>query len=158
MSEKKKVTSADENLARRIAIRKAAPWLPTKGEMRTGSLVTVRRVEDTYSGHLVLIMEDEKDGEIFAYHVFSMIEQAALCEMKPVKGSRLTIFNGGKRETNASQRAYTAYEQLKEQYTMLNDKTALDQLKEPERTFYHDNDIFYTDVNEDESTEFSWDG
>jgi hypothetical protein len=158
MSDQEKVAREGEKLARRIEIRKARPWMPTQGEMRTGTLVTVRRVEDAYSGHLVLVMEDENTKEIFAYHVFSMIEQSSLFEMKPAKGSRLTIFNGGKRETNASQRAYEAYIELKAQYELMKDQDALKKLKEPERTFYHDNDVFFTDVNEEDTEEFSWEG
>ena len=140
---------------RTIAILKAQPWMPQQGEMRTAALVTVRKQDDNYGGHIVLILENKEHG-IFAYHVFSMLEQQSLSEIKPPKGSTLTLFNGGKRETNASKRAYVAYEELKKTYEEIGNKTALDALQEPERTFYHDNLIMEGDGTNLPIEDFSW--
>jgi hypothetical protein len=132
---------------RTIAILKAQPWMPVQGEMRTAQLVTVRKQDDSYGGHIVLVMESAEHG-IFAYHVFSTLEQQNLSELKPVKGSTLTIYNGGKRETNASRRSYQAYEELV--------KAGSTDAKEPERTFYHDNLILAGDGSDLPTEEYSW--
>jgi len=137
----------NSNAQRTISILKAQPWMPNKGEMRTATLVTVRKQEDQYGGHIVLVLENEPDG-MFAYHVFSSIEQQNLSELKPPKGSTLTIYNGGKRETNASRRAYTAYEELV--------KAGSKDAKEPERTYYHDNLILSGDGSDLPEQEFTW--
>jgi hypothetical protein len=135
------------DVTRTISILKAQAWLPNKGEMRTATLVTARKQTDAYGGHIVLVLENKTDG-IFAYHVFSTLEQQHLSELKPAKGSTLTIYNGGKRETNSSRLAYQAYQELV--------KAGSKDAKEPERTFYHDNLILAGDGSDLPEEEFTW--
>lgn len=143
----KPVTSEASSAQRTIAILKAQPWMPTQGEMRTANLITVRKQDDSYGGHIVLVLENPTDG-IFAYHVFSTLEQQCLSELKPARGTTLTIYNGGKRETNASRKSYAAYEKLVQAGS--TDSEA------PERTFYHDNLIMLGDGTDLPTEEFTW--
>jgi len=153
-------TPTIDPVARNIAILKAEPWLPEIGERRTAQLITVRKQADDFGGHIVLVLESpagsEPDYGIFAYHVFSALEMENLNGIKPSRGSMLTIYNGGKRETNASKRTWEAYRREVKALLDAGKNDEASNVAVPERRFYHDNLIMSGDGTDIDDTEFSW--
>jgi len=150
----------EQKITRNIMMRKAQAILLDVGQRYTATFIGARRQEDEYEGHVVLLLEQgvmgETDHTIDAYHVFSALEYDNLNEIKPAIGSVLTIYNGGKRETNKSRATWTAYRAQVKALVDAGKNEEAEAVDVPERKFYHDNLILAGDGSDVSEEEFSW--
>lgn len=92
----------DPELQKQINIRSAVGWRPNPGETITGTVEHLGKRESEYGAYPVITLAaDTDDPETVTYvaiNAFHGVLKTALFELKPSKGSRLSVTYHGQRD------------------------------------------------------------